>query len=48
MILSVLTVLGAVSAGMFDESWTRYVIKMATGSGKTKVLSLNFGVELFS
>lgn len=30
----------AVSAGMFDESWTRYVIKMATGSGKTKVLSL--------
>lgn len=31
---------GAVSAGMFDESWTRYVIKMATGSGKTKVLSL--------
>jgi len=31
---------GAVSAGMFDESWARYVIKMATGSGKTKVLSL--------
>ncbi|MCX6719983.1 MAG: DEAD/DEAH box helicase family protein, partial [Candidatus Staskawiczbacteria bacterium] len=31
---------GAVSAGMFDETWTRYVIKMATGSGKTKVLSL--------
>ena len=30
----------AISAGMFDESWTRYVIKMATGSGKTKVLSL--------
>ena len=30
----------AVSAGMFDESWARYVIKMATGSGKTKVLSL--------
>ena len=30
----------AVSAGMFDESWTRYVVKMATGSGKTKVLSL--------
>jgi type III restriction enzyme len=30
----------AVSAGMFDENWTRYVIKMATGSGKTKVLSL--------
>lgn len=31
---------GAVSAGMFDESWLRFVIKMATGSGKTKVLSL--------
>ncbi len=31
---------GAVSAGMFDESWRRFVIKMATGSGKTKVLSL--------
>lgn len=31
---------GAVSAGMFPEEWTRYVVKMATGSGKTKVLSL--------
>ena len=31
---------GNVSGSMFDESWTRYVIKMATGSGKTKVLSL--------
>lgn len=31
---------GVVSAGMFDENWRRYVIKMATGSGKTKVLSL--------
>ena len=31
---------GAVSAGMFPETWTRYVIKMATGAGKTKVLSL--------
>ena len=31
---------GVVSSGMFDESWRRYVIKMATGSGKTKVLSL--------
>lgn len=31
---------GAVSAGMFAESWRRFVIKMATGSGKTKVLSL--------
>jgi type III restriction enzyme len=31
---------GAVSAQMFDESWRRYVVKMATGSGKTKVMSL--------
>jgi type III restriction enzyme len=31
---------GAVSTGMFDEDWRRFVIKMATGSGKTKVLSL--------
>ena len=31
---------GAVSAGMFDESWLRFVVKMATGTGKTKVMSL--------
>ncbi len=31
---------GAVSAAMFDEDWPRYVVKMATGSGKTKVISL--------
>ena len=31
---------GAVSTGMFDESWRRFVVKMATGSGKTKVMSL--------
>lgn len=31
---------GAVSHGMFPEDWPRYVTKMATGSGKTKVLSL--------
>jgi len=30
----------SVSTGMFDESWRRFVVKMATGSGKTKVLSL--------
>ena len=29
-----------VSAGLFDEDWRRFVVKMATGSGKTKVLSL--------
>ena len=31
---------GKVSASFFDETWRRFVIKMATGSGKTKVLSL--------
>ncbi len=31
---------GAVSSNMFDEDWPRYVIKMATGAGKTKVLAL--------
>ena len=31
---------GAVSPNLFDEDWLRFVIKMATGSGKTKVLSL--------
>ncbi len=31
---------GAISAGMFDETWRRFVVKMATGTGKTKVLSL--------
>jgi len=27
---------GLVSSGMFQENWKRFVIKMATGSGKTK------------
>ncbi|EQD30434.1 type III restriction-modification enzyme helicase subunit, partial [mine drainage metagenome] len=31
---------GVVSASMFDEDWPRFVLKMATGAGKTKVLSL--------
>lgn len=31
---------GAVSGQMFDENWRRYVVKMATGTGKTKVMSL--------
>ncbi|MFC5437484.1 DEAD/DEAH box helicase family protein [Rhodanobacter umsongensis] len=31
---------GSISANMFPEDWPRYVSKMATGSGKTKVLSL--------
>ena len=30
----------AVSAGLFDENWRRFVIKMATGTGKTMVMSL--------
>ncbi len=38
---------GAVSANMFDETWRRYVIKMATGSGKTKVLSLALAWSFF-
>ncbi|MDD4662926.1 MAG: DEAD/DEAH box helicase family protein [Candidatus ainarchaeum sp.] len=29
-----------VSSGHFEEDWIRLVVKMATGSGKTKVLSL--------
>lgn len=31
---------GAVSDKDFPETWRRYVVKMATGSGKTKVMSL--------
>lgn len=31
---------GVLSAGMFIEDWLRFVIKMATGAGKTKVMSL--------
>ncbi len=31
---------GRVSSGMFTETWPRFVLKMATGAGKTKVLSL--------
>lgn len=31
---------GILSAQMFTEDWLRFVIKMATGSGKTKVMSL--------
>ena len=36
---------GAVSTGMFDETWRRFVVKMATGSGKTKVLEPGAGLE---
>jgi type III restriction enzyme len=38
---------GAVSASMFDESWRRYVVKMATGAGKTKVMSLALAWSYF-
>jgi type III restriction enzyme len=38
---------GLVSAGMFDESWRRFVVKMATGTGKTKVLSLVLAWSFF-
>lgn len=38
---------GAVSAGMFDETWRRFVLKMATGSGKTKVMSLALAWSFF-
>jgi type III restriction enzyme len=38
---------GAVSANMFDETWRRLVIKMATGSGKTKVMSLAIAWSYF-
>ena len=38
---------GAISAGMFPEDWPRYVVKMATGAGKTKVLSLLIAWSFF-
>src|SRR5882762_10079792 len=38
---------GAIAAGMFDETWRRYVVKMATGAGKTKVLSLVLAWSFF-
>ncbi len=38
---------GAVSRGMFDENWKRFVIKMATGTGKTKVMSLAIAWSFF-
>jgi len=38
---------GLVSGSMFDETWRRFVVKMATGSGKTKVLSLALAWSFF-
>ena len=37
----------AISARMFDESWRRFVLKMATGTGKTKVMSLAIAWSFF-
>jgi len=39
--------MGAVSPNMFYEDWPRYVLKMATGAGKTKVLSLLIAWSFF-
>lgn len=38
---------GYVNGKMFDETWLRLVIKMATGSGKTKVMSLALAWSYF-
>ncbi len=38
---------GAISTGMFDEDWRRFVLKMATGTGKTKVMSLAIAWSFF-
>ena len=38
---------GVVSTGLFDENWRRFVIKMATGTGKTKVMSLAIAWSFF-
>lgn len=38
---------GRISTGMFDENWTRYVVKMATGAGKTKVMGLTLVWSFF-
>ena len=39
--------LAEISPAMFDEDWPRYVLKMATGAGKTKVLSLLIAWSFF-
>ncbi len=38
---------GMTQPSMFDESWRRYVVKMATGAGKTKVMSLVLAWSFF-
>ena len=39
--------LAEISPAMFDEEWPRYVLKMATGAGKTKVISLLLAWSFF-
>lgn len=38
---------GGLSASLFKETWNRYIVKMATGSGKTKVMSLVIAWSFF-
>jgi type III restriction enzyme len=38
---------GSLREDSFTETWTRYVVKMATGSGKTKVMSLVLAWSFF-
>ena len=38
---------GQLSPNLFDESWRRFVFKLATGAGKTKVLSLALAWSFF-
>ncbi len=38
---------GRVTGSMFQETWPRFVVKMATGTGKTKVLSLVLAWSFF-
>ena len=38
---------GVITTGMFEEDWRRFVVKMATGAGKTKVLSLALAWSYF-
>jgi len=37
-----------ITTGMFPETWTRYVIKAATGSGKTKIIALSMAWSFFN
>ena len=39
---------GRITTAMFPETWTRYVIKAATGSGKTKIMALTMVWSYFN